>query len=296
MASRIVLVTGGDGQLASDLKEIWPREQPDDHVVPLSHSELDVTDPAAVASAFASHQPLLVVNTAAYNAVDGAEDEPDRAFAVNAIGPRNLAEACAASGAAFMHISTDYVFSGFGRERGQPYLESEEVEPLSVYAASKVAGEMLVRAACRRHFVVRTSGLYGRAGSAAKGGGFVPAMLGLAANGGTARVVDDQVLTPTSTAALARQLAVLSAGEVYGTYHATCQGECSWYEFAAEIFRLTRAAAKVVPQSSAESGRKAKRPSYSALDNGNLRALDIDRMPEWRDGLAAYLSSVGAVR
>jgi dTDP-4-dehydrorhamnose reductase len=293
---RTVLLTGGDGQLSSDLRLVWPVERPADRLVALAHADLDVTDPASVDAALAAHRPDLVINTAAYNNVDRAEAEPAPALAVNATGPRNLAGACERAGAVLMHISTDFVFSGRGRRRGQPYEESEAVEPLSVYAVSKAAGEMLVRAGCRRHVIVRVSGLYGASGARSKGGSFVQTMLRLAGAGGPVRVVDDQVLTPSSTRAVARQLAVLSEVDEPGTYHATCQGECSWFEFAAEIFRQAGAAVDLQPQSTADTDRPARRPSYSALDNARLRELGIDRMPDWRDALAEFLAATGSVR
>jgi dTDP-4-dehydrorhamnose reductase len=195
-----------------------------------------------------------------------------------------------------MHLSTDYVFSGRGRTRGEPYEETDPIEPLNVYGVSKAAGEMFVRYCWPRHFLVRLSGLYGVAGSSGKGGNFVETMLRLAGAGKPIRVVDDQVLTPTHTDAVARQLATLSQSDAYGTYHATCQGECSWFEFAVEIFRLAGLSPDLGPQSTAEAGSKARRPSYSALDNRNLRALQIDCMPHWRDALGDYLAMRAVAR
>ncbi|MFZ0214556.1 MAG: dTDP-4-dehydrorhamnose reductase, partial [Candidatus Dormiibacterota bacterium] len=245
-----VLVIGGGGQLAHDLRQVWPEAHPNDELVGVTHDELDVTDPDSVRAGLRVHAPELVINTAAFHKVDLIESTPAPAFDVNALGARNVALACAEIGARCMFISTDYVFT---RSPGRPHREDDPLEPADVYAASKVAGETLVRLACPRHYIVRSCGLYGVAGASGKGGNFVETMLRLAANGKPIRVVDDQVMTPTPTFDLARQLSALADHEAFGTYHATCQGECSWYEFAGEIFRLAGLQPDLSPQSSAEA-------------------------------------------
>jgi dTDP-4-dehydrorhamnose reductase len=282
-----VLVIGGGGQLAHDLRLVWPEAHPGDELIGVTHDELDVTAPDSVHAGLRVHAPDLVINTAAFHKVDLIESTPAPAFDVNALGARNVALACQEIGARCMFISTDYVFT---KSRGGPHREDDSVEPADVYAASKVAGETLVRLACPRHYIVRSCGLYGVAGASGKGGNFVETMLRLAANGKPIRVVDDQVMTPTPTYDLARQLAVLADQEAFGTYHATCQGECSWYEFAGEIFRVAGVRPDLSPQSSAEAGAAAPRPSYSVLDNAALRELGIDVLPPWRDGLERYLA------
>lgn len=280
-----MVVVGSAGQLGTDLIRCW-QGRPGDRVWGLARSDLDVTDLAQARAVLARLEPAVVVNATAYNLVDAAEAEPQAALAVNALGPRNLALVCRELDATLVHVSTDYVFSGKMR---RPYVEDDPVEPLSVYGVSKAAGEMLIRATWQRHFIVRTSGLYGLAGSRGKGGNFVDTMLRLARSGQPIRVVDDQVLTPTHTAELALQIAHLVATDAYGTYHATCQGECSWYEFAAEIFRQASIQARLEPQSTAEAGRAARRPPYSVLHNRNLQRLGLDLMPHWRDALGGYL-------
>ncbi|MBO0727968.1 MAG: dTDP-4-dehydrorhamnose reductase [Acidimicrobiaceae bacterium] len=285
---RTVVVVGAAGQLGSDLLEVWRRERPQDRLVELTHAELEVADLESVRRVLLPEGPQLVLNVAAYNLVDQAETDAKTAFEVNAIGPRNVALVVEELGAVIVHISTDYVFSGAGR---RPYIEDDPVDPGSVYGASKAAGEMLVRATTSRHFLVRTSGLYGVAGARGKGGNFVDTMLRLAAEGRPIRVVDDQVLTPTCTTDLAGQILLLTETRAYGTYHATCQGECSWYAFAAEIFRQAGLNASLEPQSTAEAGRPAARPPYSVLENRGLRELGIDVMPGWREALEHYLSA-----
>jgi dTDP-4-dehydrorhamnose reductase len=280
-------MVGAAGQLGADLINAWPHEIASDRVVGLNHDELDVADAESVRRVLLSIQPQLVVNATAYNLVDAAETERVAAFQVNAIGPHHLAQVARELDAVLLHVSTDYVFSG---SRRRPYVEADPVDPLNVYGVSKAAGEMLVRSAWPKHFIVRTSGLYGVAGSRGMDGNFVDTMLRLARSGKLIRVVDDQVLTPTHTADLAVQIARVAATDAYGTYHATCQGECSWHEFAAEIFRQAALKPPLEPQTTAQAGRPARRPPYSVLDNGGLRGLGIDVLPDWRQALANYLA------
>lgn len=286
MPRRIVII-GAGGQLGHDLRRVWPRMHPDDELIPLTHDDLDVADAGSVREALHAHRPWLVVNTAAFHKVDLIESTPAPAFEVNVLGARNVALTCEELDASCMFISTDYVFTD-SPDR-VPHLESERLKPANTYGVSKAAGEEVVRLACRRHYVVRSCGLYGIAGASGKGGNFVETMLRLAASGKPIRIVDDQVMTPTPTFELAEQLATLADQEAYGLYHATAQGACSWYDFAAEIFRLANVTPDYSPQSSQESGAAAARPSYSALQNRALQELGIDRLPAWQDGLAHYL-------
>jgi len=167
----------------------------------------------------------------------------------------------------------------------------DPVDPVNIYGASKAAGEMIIRYIWPKHFIVRVSGLYGEAGFSGKGGNFVELMLRLAREGKAIKVVNDQTLTPTSTVAAARQIAALIDTDAYGTYHATCQGECTWYEFAAEIFRIACVKADLSPQTTAQSGAKATRPRYSVLMNDGLGTLGIDAMPTWQAVLTQYLQA-----
>ena len=236
-------------------------------------------------------QPTLVVNTTAFHQVDRCEEEPAAAFAVNASGARNVAVAAEAAGAALIHISTDYVFDG---ESTVPYEEDDLPGPLNVYGASKLAGEHLVRARCPRSFVVRTSGLYGPRPCRAKGGlNFPSLMLKLAAEKGELMVVTDQVVGPTYTPDLARQLVALSATDGYGVVHATGVGEVSWHDFAEETLRL--AGVSGVPVHGTTSGGtapKVRRPAYSILAHRRLTELGILSMRPWQQALADYVSSL----
>lgn len=279
-----VVVIGANGQLAHDLIPVL--EAVGYEVVGLMHAQIEVSDLESVRTALGAAQPQIVINTAAYHKVDEVEDNPDQAFAVNAVGPRNLALVCRDLEAPLVHLSTDYVFSG---RKGSPYVESDPVDPVNIYGISKAAGEMVLRYLWPQHFIVRSSGLYGIAGSSGKGGNFVELMLRLAREGRSIKVVNDQKLTPTSTRALARQIAALIRTQAYGTYHATCQGECTWYDFAAEIFRRSGLNPELAPQTTAQSGTRVIRPPYSVLENANLKRIGLDLMLPWQDAFVAYL-------
>jgi dTDP-4-dehydrorhamnose reductase len=280
-----VVVVGATGQLGSDLMRLWP-VQTGDIALGLNHTQINVVDLDSVRTRLGAIRPRLVINTSAYHKVDEVETNPEKAFAVNAIGPRNLAVACNELNAVLVHLSTDYVFSG---SKGSTYLESDPVDPINGYGVSKVAGEMFIRSISYRYFIVRSSGLYGVSGPSGKGENFVDLMLRLARSGNPIKVVEDQVLTPTSTHSLAEQIALLSKSNAYGTYHATCQGSCSWFEFAQAIFDLSSLSPNLSTQTTIQSGAIARRPAFSVLDNANLRCLGIDQMPSWKSALKTYL-------
>jgi dTDP-4-dehydrorhamnose reductase len=282
VAMTTVLI-GADGQLASELQEAFK----DRKLVPLRHADLELADRARVKDTLHTYRPRLVLNTAAYHRVDECEDNPERAFAVNAIAVRNLAIAAKEIGAIVVHFSTDYVFDG--RQR-RPYQEGDPPGPLSVYATSKLAGEYFIRAILERHFLIRTCGLYGLAGSRKKGGNFVETMLRLAREGREIRVVGDQVLTPTSARELARKVRQLVETSQYGLYHITNNGECSWYQFAQAIFELAGLQPRLLETTRVAYGARANRPAYSVLDNARLRSLGLDDLRDWREALKEYLA------
>jgi len=258
---------------------------------------LDVCDAIEVRATIISFSPAIVINCAAYHRVDDIEKDASQALAVNALAVQRLALICREVDAALVHISTDYVFDGAKRT---PYVETDPPNPLSAYGASKLAGELLLRAAWPKHYIIRTCGLYGLAGASGKAGGsgsaarsnsnFVNTMLKLAGEGRTIRVVNDQTCTPTFTQDLARQIARLIETDAYGTYHITNDGACTWYEFACEIFHLAGVQANVQPVTSAEYNAPARRPPYSVLENRGLKMLGIDQMRPWREALAEYIA------
>jgi len=277
------LVAGARGQLGRELVSrlgvelVWAG----------GRAELDVTDEAAVRALVEQTRPDVVFNATAYNRVDAAETKPERAFAVNANAPRAIARAACAAGALLVHVSTDYVFDGAST---RPYREDDEARPLSVYGASKLAGESHVLASGAEHLVVRTSGLLGRGGSAQKGGSFVDRILEQARAGKPLRVVADQVFAPTFAGELADALVALARSRARGLYHVTNDGSCSWYELAQAALAARGVAAPVEPIAAAELKLKARRPAYSVLDTSRFRALDLCALRHWRDALAVELA------
>jgi dTDP-4-dehydrorhamnose reductase len=277
MAGKL-LITGAAGQLGQALiraggEQGW-------EVVATDLPELDITDPQSVQGELSRQRPEVVINAAAATRVDDLESDPDGALRVNAMGPRNLAVACRRLGAKLIHLSTDYVFDG---TKPGPYVEWDATSPLSVYGRSKLLGEEWVRQQCPDHFIVRTAWLYGMPGP-----NFVNAILARGrqlAPDGELNVVADQRGTPTSTLALAPQLLALAATSAFGTYHATCQGETTWFEFAGLILATAGITVRVTPCTTAEFPRPAPRPANSVLENRLLRVAGLDQMPAWQ---AAY--------
>jgi len=277
-----ILLIGANGQLGSDLVKVLTGED----LVPLTHQDIEICDAEVTRAVIARHQPDVVINTAAYHRVDECETNVAKSFQVNTFGVRNLALACREAGATLVHMSTDYVFDG---RKGTPYVETDLPNPINVYGVSKLAGEHLVCYLLDEYFVVRTSGLYGVAGSSGKGGNFVEGRLRQAREGKTIRMVNDQALSPTYTVDLARQIHRLIQTEQYGLYHITSGGWCSWYDFTAKILELSGLETELIPQPTARSGAAARRPAYSVLENAALAHLGLDEMRPWEEALAAYL-------
>lgn len=304
-----VLIIGSSGMLGVDLsKELRKRYDvygadvvvsPQTSVVRFYHC--DITKRASVAGVIRKARPDAVILTAAWTDVDGCERDPKRAYRVNAEGPKNVALACEARGVPLVYISTDFVFNGMKRSA---YTESDTAAPLSVYGRSKLMGEVAVRKTLATHYIVRTSWLYG-----AQGKNFVDTIIAKGRAQPVLRVVDDQVGSPTFTKDLARALSVLfgkvfadecgakrsllgGEGQLkpdYGTYHVSNAGAVSWYEYAKTIVRLTGARVRVLPMSSKELDRPAKRPRMSILDCRKFARQTGMRMRPWRDALRDYL-------
>ena len=288
-----ILTTGSKGMLATqvitdlergytELGEV-PAALKGAQLVLADVDELDITDKAATEAFIAQHNPDIVINCAAYTNVDGCESNQDTAFMVNAIGSRNLAIACENTGAKLVHVSTDYVFRG---DEPTPRREYDMPWPISAYGKTKYAGEQFVRQYCKKSFIVRTAWLYGYNGK-----NFVKTMVWLAKEKGGAKVVNDQHGNPTNAADLSHHLLKIAASEEYGTYHCTGGGECTWFEFAAEIARLAGYEGVMSPCTSEEFPTPTKRPAYSSLDNMMLRVTVGDEMRHWKDALKAYFDN-----
>ncbi len=274
-----ILITGSKGMLGRTLTRRFV-----DHEVIGVDIEVDITDERAIGAAIASARPQVVVHCAAMTAVDACETERDKAFRINAIGSANVAIACHRHAARLIAISTDYVFAG---DLDRPYSEFDAPRPLTVYGASKLAGELAVARHCPDSVIARIAWLYGPGGPS-----FVHTMLKLGAQeGAPLKVVDDQIGNPTSTDAVADGLLTLIARPICGTVHLTCEGDATWHAFTREMFQrkgLTRA---LVPCATAEYPRPAPRPANSRLEKQALRLHGLAAMPHWRETLERFFAA-----
>jgi dTDP-4-dehydrorhamnose reductase len=271
------MVTGAGGMLGHDVVRI--AEQAGHEVTAFAREDLDITEVSVVDEAVLAEQPEAIVNCAAWTDVDGAEANLESATAVNGAGAANVAAAADRIGSKVVFPSSDYVFDGTKEE---PYVESDEVNPLSAYGKSKLAGELETAAHNPRHFIVRASWLFG-----VNGKNFVATMLELGRTLDEVVVVKDQIGCPTYTGHLAEGLVRLVEWNDYGVYHMAGAGDCSWYEFAIEIFRQAGLECRVLSTTTDMLGRPAPRPPYSVL--GTERGAAI-HLPDWREGLAAFLA------
>ena len=281
---RIALI-GATGQLGTELRWLLPGD-----VAALGHDQIELRDETSITQTLDAVRPEIVINTAAYNFVDRAEDEPKTAYEINALGPQRLGNYCGRRDIVLVHFSTDYVF-GLDADRVVPYSETDAPGPLSVYGTSKFGGEFAVLEACPRHFIIRTCGLYGAAARRGAGkGNFIETMLRLGATKPELRVVNDQICTPTSTVDLAQAVVELIGTQQYGLYHATNAGQTNWRELATETLRRSGIQTPVIPISTEEFGAKARRPQFSALNCDKLTSVIGRKLPDWRDALSRYLT------
>lgn len=278
-----LLVTGGSGQLGYDIGNVLRQRGVD--YVSVGTRELDITDENKVLAYISAYRPDAVLHCAAYTKVDQAEDEAERCCRVNAAGTRHIARACEACGAKLLYTSTDYVFPGTGEI---PHETDAPTGPLNVYGQTKLEGEFAVRETLERHFIVRVSWLFGK-----NGNNFVKVMLRLGREKQTLSVVSDQIGSPTYTGDLAALLCDMACSDAYGTYHATNEEFCSWYDFAKEIFRFSGHATEVQPIATAGYPTKAQRPLNSRLSKKSLTEAGFSRLPVWEDALLRYLTAEG---
>ena len=273
------IITGAQGQLGQELVKQLDKKYEYD-VIKTDRDTLDITNIENVNTFTLDQNPDVVINCAAHTAVDLCETDMENAYKINAVGPRNLAIACEKVGAKLVQVSTDYIFDGNGT---RPYREDDITCPNSVYGTSKLMGENFVREFCSKYFIVRTAWLYG------EGNNFVRTMLKLSETNSELNVVNDQIGSPTSTVDLAKAIIDLIHTEHYGIYHGTCEGQCSWYDFAKKIFEIKNIDIKVNPVTSDEFKRPAPRPKYSVLDNFMLKLVGLNSFRKWEDSLEEYL-------
>lgn len=277
-----ILVTGASGQLGYDVERELERRGIEH--LGTSSRELDITDREAVERLMQSYRPDAVIHCAAYTKVDLAEDEPERCWAVNADGTRNMAAACRKTGAKLLYISTDYVFPGAGE---RSYETGDPTGPVNTYGRSKLAGELAVQSLLEKYFIVRISWVFGK-----NGNNFVKTMLRLAETKADLSVVCDQIGSPTYTADLAPLLCDMVQTERYGVYHATNEGTCAWSEFAEAIFELAGRQVVVHPIPTSAYPTRAVRPLNSRMSKERLRDNGFQELPEWKNALARYLKEI----
>lgn len=283
-----ILVTGCTGQLGRAINQEYAGSGAElintDVMAGEGVTALDITNIGQVMELARQAKPDVIINCAAHTAVDLCEQQWDRAYQINAVGARNLSIAAAEVGAKMIHVSTDYVFDGNGT---RPYTEFDPVGPVSAYGKTKLEGENFVKCFAQKYFILRTAWLYG------DGKNFIKTMLRLSESHDQVTVVKDQVGSPTSAAELARMIHFLEPTENYGLFHATCEGSCSWADFAKEIFRLAGKGTAVVPVTTEEyramNPNQASRPAYSILENYMIKLTSDFRMADWQDALVEYL-------
>ena len=274
-----IIVTGCNGQLGRAVNLEFQNNL-EVEFVNTDVGELDITNIDMVMELAREVKPYAIINCAAHTGVDACEDEWDKAYKINAIGPRNLSIAASETGAKMIHVSTDYVFNG---KADRPYTEFDKPDPQGAYGVTKLAGENMVRDFADRYFILRTAWLYG------DGKNFVKTMLRLSENNDKVRVVGDQMGSPTSAKELAAAIAQLIFTENYGIFHATCEGSCSWAQFAVEIFKMAGKKTVVEAITTEEFGAKASRPAYSILENYMLKLTTDYRFADWHDALDVYM-------
>lgn len=274
-----ILITGANGQLGRELINQYKQKKGIDLIF-TGRSDLDISNLKEVHNFVNKNKPDVIINCAALTAVDKCETELDMAYKINAIGPKNLAMAANDIGAEIVQVSTDYVFSG---DIDKSLTEFDVVDPQTVYGKTKLEGEMLVKNHNPKHYIVRTAWLYG------DGNNFVKTMIKLSKTNTLLKVVNDQKGTPTSTVDLAKVIIKLVEDKNYGVFHCTCKGECTWFEFTKEIFRLKGITTELWPCTTDEFPRPAKRPEYSVLRNYMLELTTGDITRTWQEAIGEYL-------
>lgn len=277
-----IIVTGCNGQLGRAINEIYAANT-EYHLINTDVAELDITNIDKVMQFAREVNPYAIINCAAHTNVNACESQEDLAFKINAIGPRNLSIAATETNAKLIQVSTDYVFPGNGTV---PYKEFDALAPQSAYGRTKLEGEKFVKEFAQKYFIIRTAWLYG------DGNNFVKTMLKLAETNDTVNVVRDQFGTPTSAKELSATIAYLLPTDNYGTFHGTCEGACSWADFAVEIFKQAGKSTKVNPITTEEYPTPAARPAYSVLENYMLNMTTDFKFAEWKDALTVYMKTL----
>ncbi len=286
-----IAIIGANGQLGFDLVRSFKNTEHE--IIPLLHADIDVTDLKLSREVLKNIKPEAVINCAAYVRVDDAEEFTDKAFAVNAIGARNIALVCRELNPVLVYISTDYIFDG---RKKQPYTEEDVPNPLNVYGNSKLAGEYFVRNILEKYYIIRSSSLFGAAGASGKGGNFVETMIKKARSKEEIKVVDDMVMSPTYTRDAAEMIKnILSKKLPFGIYHVANTGQCTWYDFSKRIFETLDLQADLSPTKTDILRSKARRPMFSPLVSARLKKHGLE-MESWEIALENYLIEKGHLK
>jgi dTDP-4-dehydrorhamnose reductase len=282
-----IVVIGSTGQLGTDLMKVLKNEH---ETVGLTHQDIEVTDYTSC-QILKKHHPDVIINTAAFHKTDQCEEEPLKTFAVNAIGAKNIVTISKEIEATTIFISTDYVFDG---SKTKPYTEDDIPNPINTYGISKLAGELFTKQN-PKHYIIRVASLFGVAGASGKGGNFIETMIAKAKKNELISVVDDMWMSPTYTKDAATTIKkIVEAKLPFGTYHATNQGYCTWFQFAQEIFKITNLNPTLTPIKTNQLQMKARRPKFSALKSVKLPKYGI-KMKSWKEALYDYLIEKGHI-
>lgn len=281
-----IIVTGANGQLGSDIVKLFT--QLNYKVIALTHNEIELENLNSIKNCLMTFEPTILINTAAFHHVDLCEQFPDKAKIINAIAPEYMAKLCNIMDIKFIHFSTDYVFDG---KQNIPYTENDKPNPLNVYGATKFEGENKILNVNPNHSIIRVSALYGNNPCRAKNGlNFVKLMLKMAKEKGEVSVVNDELVSPTNTNNIALQLNEILQNNISGIIHATSDGQCSWYDFANEIFTYTNT--DIILNKTSNISNLTPRPKYSVLENLKLKNNNINIMMPWKDALHNYLNTL----
>ncbi len=282
----VVLVTGANGQLGQAIQSVAGNFPTIDFVF-CSSSELNITDKSNCETIFEKHKPQFCINAAAYTAVDKAESESEKAYAINVTGAQNLAAVCQSYDTTLLHVSTDFVFDGLAN---QPYLEEDVPNPTGVYGVTKLQGEQAIQKTWKKHFIIRTSWVYSQFAN-----NFMKTMLRLASERDSLSVVSDQIGTPTNAVDLAECLLTIitfdirrSTFDCYGIYNFSNEGQCSWYDFAKEIFKANKVSINLQPIPTTAYPTPAKRPAYSVLDKSKIKEVFGIEVKDWKESLIKF--------
>lgn len=284
-----IMITGANGQLGLDI--LATCKKAGHQVFGYTHADADLTDTATWLMWINQNKPDVFINTAAFHHVDQCEADLEKAMQVNCHAPAQIAAICKENSVKFIHFSTDYVFDG---NKKAPYLESDQAIPLNNYGKSKLKGEVAILLADTNALILRVSAIYGLNPCRAKNGlNFVQLMLKKAAENAPLKVVNDEIVSPTSTESIAQKLLEIIPSNLSGVVHLTSEGSCSWHEFASEIFDFTKTKANLSIASSSDFPAKTPRPTYSVLENSKIKQININNMPHWKDAIHGYLKGMG---